>query len=428
MIDSPSLRLSVNVIVIGSGLIGVTTAYFLRRCGYEVMVIDRQQGPGLETSFANGALLTPGMSDPWNTPGCWRLLLSSLVRPDAPLQLRLHALPALTGWGIRFLRHSTSAAFERNTRSNLRLALHSLEVMESLRRETGIEYARTAKGSLKLFRHRVSLDRACATASRLSRAGLIFRKLSSAETVAIEPALGPIADRLAGAIYYLADETGDAYRFCMALAAIAQTQGVEFRFRTAVSSLEARSGQVTAIVSGRERFIADRYVVAAGSYSTQILRGVGIHLPVTPAKGYSVTLEDSRIRPSLGMPLIDDHLHAAIVPLEGAIRVAGTAEFAGYDLTMNADRTGNLLRLVQEVLLQAQLDASSAKLWCGLRPMSADGVPIIGHTPLANLFINSGHGHLGWTMAAGSARMIAQLLSADAPAIDPAPYALARFG
>jgi D-amino-acid dehydrogenase len=416
-----------KVVVIGSGLIGLTSAYFLRRRGHEVTVIDREEGPGRETSFANGALLTPSMSEPWNTPGCWRVLLASLGRSDAPLQLRLRTLPSLGAWGLNFLRNSGVRTFERSTKSNLRLALHSLNVMRYLRLQACIEYGRTARGTLRVFRDGAALDHASEWANRLSAEGLSFRRLSREETVELEPALGPIADRLAGGLHYPDDETGDAFRFCVGLAEHAREQGVEFRFRTAVSALEVRSGQVSAVVNGGERFVADRYVVAAGSYSTPLLQRAGVRVPVRPAKGYSITFDAHGDRPLLSTPVVDDGLHAAVVPLEGAIRVAGTAEFAGYDRTLSPDRISNLLGLLKAVLPREPFDPATGRAWCGLRPMSVDGVPIIGPTRLSNLFVNTGHGHLGWTMAAASGQLLADLVSGDTPAVDPAPYAPARF-
>ena len=348
-----------KIVVVGCGLIGLSTAYFLRCRGHEVTVIDRQEGPGRETSFANGALLTPSMSEPWNAPGCWRILLASLGRSDSALQLRLRALPSLADWGVTFLRNSRLVAFERNTLSNLRLGLYSLNVLESLRRQTGIEYGRTTRGSLKIFRDHVSLDRACAVATRLQSAGLSFRRLLRDEAIELEPALAPIADALAGAIHYGTDETGDAYQFCVALAEHARRLGVEFQFHTEVTSLEMRSGALTAVICNREPFIADRYVVAAASYSTSLLRRIGVHLPVQPAKGYSVTFDDRPDKPSLSIPVIDDHLHAAIVPLRGAIRVAGTAEFAGFDRTVNPARIRNLHKLAADVLSQGTFDPAT---------------------------------------------------------------------
>lgn len=416
-----------RIVVIGSGVIGITTAYALKRRGHEVTVLDRAEGPGQETSFANAALLTPGMADPWNAPGSWRVLLGSLGRSNAALQLRMRALPSLARWGITFLRNSRPTIFERSTRSNVRLALYSLKVMEAVRQETGIDYGRTARGTLRLFRDQGTLEQASAAASRMVAEGLSYRRLSIADTIELEPALAPITDTLMGALHYETDETGDAYRFCVALADFTKQQGVEFRFGTDVSSLDVRSGQVMAAVSQGERFVADRYIVAAGSYSTPLLRRVGVHLPVRPAKGYSLTFGDDLRRPSLRIPVIDDQWHAAVVPLAGALRVAGTAEFAGYDRMMHPERIRNLRTLLEAVLPQAQVDPATARPWCGLRAMSVDGVPIVGPTPIANLLVNTGHGHLGWTMAAGSAQLLGDVLSGDAPTLDPAPFALARF-
>ena len=203
-----------KVVVIGSGLLGLTTAYVLRTRGHEVTVFDRAEGPGLETSFANAGLLTPSMAQPWNAPGSWRVLLSSLGRSDSPMQLRLKALPGLAGWGTRFLANSRAKAFERNTQSNLRLALYSQKLMESLRHETGVEYGRSARGTLSVFRDPTALERATDAARQLASCGLTFRRLSTDETVALEPALGPIASELTGGIHFPIDETGDAYRFC----------------------------------------------------------------------------------------------------------------------------------------------------------------------------------------------------------------------
>ncbi len=424
-----------KLIVIGSGLIGVTAAYFLRRRGYEVTVVDREEGPGRETSFANAGLLTPSMAQPWNAPGSWRLLASSLGRSDSAMQLRLKALPTLAGWGVTFLRNSRPQAFERNTRSNLNLALYSRNVMQALRQESAIEYGRSARGTLSVFRDRPALDRATEGAARLSAEasadgsgeGLGFRRLSTHETIALEPALVPIAPQLAGALHYEIDETGDAYRFCVELTRHAESQGVEFHFRTEVSALRMSSGRIAAVYSGRRRFEADRYVVAAGSYSTPLLQGLGIRLPVRPVKGYSVTFDNPDNRVPLGLPVVDDQLHAVVTPLPGVIRVAGTAEFVSYDRLLDERRVRNLLGMVKRVLPEAPLDRATSRAWCGLRAMSADGVPLIGFTGIPNLLVSTGHGHLGWTQAAGSARLLTELVSGEAPAIDPAPYDPKRF-
>lgn len=416
-----------KALIIGSGLIGITSAYFLSRRGWEVTVLDRQDGPGLETSFANGSLLTPSMPEPWNAPGSWRVLLKSIGRSDSPLKLHLKALPHLAGWGTGFLRNSSAERYQRNTVKSLKLALHSLEVLGNLRRDIGIEYGCARRGSLRVIRDPAALERALAWAETLHAEGLTYRRLTSDEMVAMEPALAPIAGQLAGGIHYPVDEIGNAYKFCVGLADQARRDGVEFRFRTPVTGIEVRQGNVTAVRSGENRFTADSYIVAAGSYSPILLKGVGINVPVRPAKGYSITFERPRLDPPFTLPVCDDDFHAVVVPLENVIRVAGTAEFTGYDLSLPEARIQNLVTLVKQVLPAAGLDRAQAKPWTGLRPMSVDGVPIIGPTPIGNLWINTGHGHLGWTMAAGSGQLLSDLMTGGSPTVNPGGYALARF-
>jgi D-amino-acid dehydrogenase len=416
-----------KILIIGSGLIGVTSAYHLARRGHQITVVDSASGPGEGASFANGTLLTPSMPDPWNAPGSWRVLLASLGRSDSPMQVRLRALPALTSWGIKFLRNSSPTAYERNTRSNLRLALYSLQTMEDLRRETGIRYGRTHDGTLRMFRDTYAFEKAQLASEKWVAEGLRCRYLSSTELVAFEPALEPIASSLAGGIHYEGDETGDAYRFCIGMREAAEQRGVRFRFHAQVQKLSVRSGVVVKAVTSREHFSADCYIIAAGSHSALLARTVRIALPVRPVKGYSITFDRPAKEPLLRVPVVDDALHAVVTPLENAIRVAGTAEFCGYDLALRPARIRNLMTLLHAVLPRVQFDSERGKPWSGLRPMSADGVPIIGSTPLPNLFVNTGHGHLGWTMAAGSARILADLICGEPPALDPTPFALARF-
>lgn len=245
--------------------------------------------------------------------------------------------------------------------------------------------------------------------------------------MALEPALAPIRGRLAGGIHYPVDEMGNAYKFCVGLADHARRAGVDFRFQTPVTGIEVHRGSVTAVRSGDQRFCADRYVVAAASYSPLLLRALGLKVPVRPAKGYSITFERPPLDPPFRVPVADDDFHAVVVPLENVIRVAGTAEFTGYDLSLPEARIENLLTLLRQVLPNGGFERAGAQPWCGLRPMSVDGVPIIGPTPIANLWTNTGHGPLGWTMAAGSGHLLSQLLAGGSPAVEPDDYALARF-
>jgi D-amino-acid dehydrogenase len=367
------------------------------------------------------------MSGPWNAPGSWRVLASSLARSDAPLQLRLKALPGLSRWGIAFLRSSTAARVARSTLSNVRLACYSMHALRALRQVEQLEYGQRTVGSLRLFRDQHKFSAAGAAAKPLVVEGIASRILAPAEVTALEPALAPIERELVGAIHYPGDESGDAYVFCTALAERALAAGIEFRYGQEVQALDVRNGAIESVRCGKDTLRADRVVVAAGSYSTPLLRQVGIDLPVRPAKGYSVTFERAPSGDGLQIPVIDDDLHAALAPLATTIRAAGTAEFAGFDLTLRPERLRNLTKLVARILPGERLDPAAGRPWCGLRPMSSDGVPIISATPVTNLWVNTGHGPLGWTMAVGSGRLLAQLMGNTKLEIDPTPYALERF-
>jgi len=417
-----------RVVIIGAGLLGLTSACFLSGYGCEVTVFEREAGPGLQTSFANGGLLTPSMPEPWNSPGSWRMLLASLFRSDLPLKLHARALPDLSVWGLRFLCNSRIARFKANTSRNLRLALYSAGVLSDLRRTAGIQPGCATTGTLKVFRDARSLEIAVQAGQLLAAQGLRLQGLSRAQVIDLEPALAPVGDQLAGGIYYPDDETGDAYEFCVGLADWLRGQGVRFCFGQEIQSIEMHSNRFTGVRTVVSEIDADACVVAAGSYSPLVMRSLGIDLPVRPAKGYSVTFESAVPLSPLRIPVVDDHLHAAVVPLGSAIRVAGTAEFAGYDRSLSLARVDNLIGLMKRVLPDARLEGASVKPWCGLRPMSADGVPIISRTRIGNLFVNAGHGHLGWTLAAGSGRLLADLVCSREPAIEADAYSLLRFG
>lgn len=416
-----------KVLIIGGGLIGISTAYALNQLGFSVRVVERRPGPGLETSFANGALLHPSLPEPWNSPGCWRTLARSLVRKDSAMKLRLSAVPGLARWGLRFLSYANPGDFHRSTLSNFHLAQYSLTRMHELREVTGIEYGRITCGTLRIFRTQTALESALRTLTPLANRGLEYRVLNREDVLALEPALEPIGKNLAGGIHYYADEGGDAYQYCLSLARYAESHGVNIRYGATFSGFEMSSDRVVAAICNGERITADHYVVAAASYTAPLLRGVGVNVPVAPAKGYSITFDNTVPRTTLATPVIDDELHAAVVPLPNAVRVVGTAEFAGFDLTLSQERIQNLLNLLSAILPDAQFDFASARPWCGLRPMSADGVAIIGPTPLKNVSLNTGHGHLGWTTALGSAYLLADLLAGKSPELDPTHYDLTRF-
>ncbi|HZF25063.1 MAG TPA: D-amino acid dehydrogenase [Steroidobacteraceae bacterium] len=419
-----------NVIVIGSGLIGVSTAWALRERGAEVTVLDRAEGPARETSFANGALLTPSMAEPWNSPGVLWRLLHWLGREDSPMLLRPRALPSLVGWGLQFIRYSSRQHYRNNTLINAHLAIYSLRALQELRARVAIDFASGAIGTMRLFREQAELDAAMEMVEWLAQHGVRSRTLNREATLGMEPALEPIATKLAGGIHYPDDEHGDAFRFCEALARHAAERGVRFHYGATVEGLEGREGRVTRVIGASQTWEGDAVVVAAGSYSPQLVANLGIRVPVRPVKGYSITVPLDGARPVPKMPILDDALHAVAVPLDNRMRLAGTAEFTGFDRTVTPARVANLRSLLTKTYPNIAQVAAPERIssWAGLRPMSCDGVPIIGSTPYQNLYLNTGHGPLGWTMCVGSGRALADLMLGQEPEIDLAPYSLRRFG
>lgn len=417
-----------RVIVIGSGLMGVTTAWFLARDGLNVTVVDRAAEPAQGTSFANAGMLTPSMADPWNAPGVLRHILGWLGHEDAPLLLRLSALPSLFGWGLSFLAHSQPARFRDNMQRNLRLANYSMGVLRELRTSLNLEYDQRSAGTLKIFHNQRGLDAATERFGQLAPLGLRQRALSAAEVVALEPALADVGASLAGGIHFPDDESGDARMFTQALARHAQAAGAIFRFGCEVTGLERHGSRITAVLAQQEKIAADTVVMTAGSWSPLLMRRLGLRLALRPVKGYSVTLARGGWQHALGLPVIDDALHAAVTPLGERLRVAGTAEFAGYDIATTPARVENLFQMLLKIFpsFAPHLDRAQAAPWAGLRPVSADGVPFIGRLGYDNLYINTGHGHLGWTLAAGSSRLLADLIQQRQPALDPFPYRARR--
>ena len=418
------------ILVLGAGLAGVTVAWYLREAGAEVIVLERNPGPGLECSYANAALLHPSMAEPWNSPKVLGVLLRSLGRADSHMLIRPSALPSLIGWGLRFVRQSKPELYLANTKKNVLLARYSLALSATLRQRAALEYGSYARGSLQIFRSAELAASSLAWMQQLSEFGVQHRTLSVAELLAQEPALGPVADALVGGIHVPHDEGGDAYRYCCALATQLQERGVQIHYDTACRALTTSAEGLVDVtdVSGR-RWECDAVVLAAGIDSARLARGVGLALPIRPVKGYSITAPH-RADVAPRMPVIDAQLHLAAVPLAaGGLRVAGTAEFAGYDRTINPKRIANIFALLTRLYPEYARRLAGAQLapWAGLRPMCPDGVPLLGRTAIKNLFLNTGHGHLGWTLAAGSARLVSDVVLGRNPEIDPQPYELARF-
>lgn len=417
-----------KVVVVGGGLGGISVAYELMRRGYDTQLMEMREGVALETSYANGALLTPSMADPWNAPGVHRHLAASIFNRHSAMKLRLSAIPSLGGWGLRFLHYSNAARHEAATKASFVLAKYSVDRIRHLADRLSLRYDATAGGTLKVFRTRAAMQGPLALANKLAPLGLQFEVLDAEGAIAVEPALAEIRSRLAGAIRFPDDTSGDAWQFCEQLTAAFVRAGGIVRLGTAVTGIAVTGKAVAGVCVGDRVERADTVIVAAGNSSAKLVRRLGISLPIRPAKGYTLTFEAAHIARRPVLPIIDDALHAAIVPIGTRLRVAGTAEFAGNDLRIRRDRIENLFDLLGAVLphVAEQLPRASAQPWTGLRPMSADGLPFIGLTRVPGLYVNTGHGHLGWTLAMGSAHLLADIIDNRPPDIDPAPYRAQR--
>ena len=418
-----------RIIVVGAGLLGLTTAYFLRRHGAEVLVVERQLGPGLETSFANGGMLHASQANPWNEPGVLWQALRMLGREDAALLIRPRALPRMLGWAWTFVRNSSLPRYLVNVEKNARLAAYSLTVMAEHLAALDLPFERADRGTLKIYRSAAELDTASHFAERCRAFDIRYQVMTAPEVVALEPALAPIADQLSGGIHFPDDVSGDAHRFCRALAARCVVDGVRFLYASQAQRIVTSGGAVSGVVVDGESQRADVVVLAAASHSVALAASAGLRVPVQPVKGYSITVPMAHWQVQPQMPVIDERYHAAVCPLGQQLRVAGTAEFAGFDTALTHSRIANLYDLIQRIypLEAAGIEGSACAQWSGLRPMSPDGVGIMGRTRVAGLFLNTGHGHLGWTMAPGAGKLVADDIMQNNTALARADYELARF-
>ena len=418
-----------GTLVLGAGLAGVATAYYLHRDGEEVTVVDRRPGAGLETSFANGGLTTPSHSMPWAGPKTLRLLLGSLGRGDGPVRVaRLD--PKLLGWGLRFLPCCTSKRAAESGRRMVRLSAYSLGLLEELvAAEPGLGFDRNVRGVLHLYRDEATLHGGEALSALCAELGVPARLVGRDEIVGIEPALEPVAGKFLGGLHAPADRSGDAHKFTSGLAALLAGRGVRFRYGAAVERIEAEGRAAGAVLAGGERLAADRIVVALGSHAPGLLRPLGLRLPVYPVKGHGITyrVDGANRAPSMG--LMDEARKMSIARLGERVRVVGMADIAGFDAAPDPARIrvlrGEAAELFPDV---AEAAGGEPEAWAGLRPMTPDGPPVLGATRLGNLFLNTGHGSLGWTMACGSGRFVAELAIVRRPDFDLAGLTIERFG
>jgi D-amino-acid dehydrogenase len=416
-----------KVIVLGAGVVGTATAYFLARRGFEVEVIERQKGAALETSFGNGGVIHASEVEPWSQPGMPIKILKWLGKENAPLLVRYGAIPKMWQWGLRFIANCTEERFHANTLVNLRLALHSLGVLQQIRAETGIEYDVRTQGVLKIYTNAQSLKAGIATAQFLSGSGLTYSEADVAECVRRVPALKGTASTLAGGIYFPRDEVGDCHKFTTGLAERCAELGVKFHYGTTVHGLERGGNGIAAVATSRGTMRADKFVASLGSFTPLILRGVGVTVPIYPVKGVTITVPGEAWPERPPIPVIDDGRIFGLVPLGERMRVSGSAEVAGYDTTPSPARCAAIVNNVISVFpdFARCVDQRTAKYWAGVRPVTPSGTPILGPSPIANLFIAAGHGHLGWTMGCGSGEVVAAMVAGEQPTIDATGFALA---
>ena len=415
-----------KVIVLGAGVLGVTSAWYLAKAGHEVTVIDRQQGPALETSFANAGEVSPGYSSPWAAPGIPMKALKWMFQRHAPLVIQPKLDWQRISWMARMLANCTSSAYAINKSRMVRLAEYSRDCLGELRAETGIQYDQRMQGTLQVFRKPEQMDAAGKDIEVLRADGVPFEVLDCAGCIAAEPGLAGSADRIAGGLRLPGDETGDCFKFTNRLAEMAEAAGVTFRWGVSIEALEAEGGRISAVRTDKGRMTADRYVLAMGPHSPKLVKHLGLNLPIYPLKGYSLTIDIQDESRAPVSTVMDETYKVAITRLGDRIRVGGLAEIAGYDLTLNPRRRATLAKSVGE-LFGGSGDPDKAQFWTGLRPMTPDGTPIVGATPIPNLFLNTGHGTLGWTMSAGSGRLIADLISGRAPDIAAEDLGYARY-
>ena len=415
-----------RVLVLGSGVVGVSSAYYLAKAGHEVTVIDRQPASGLETSFANAGQVSPGYSAPWAAPGIPVKAMKWLMMRHRPLVLWPSVEPRLYGWLARMLANCTEEAYTRNKGRMVRLAEYSRDVLRDLRVETGIAYDHRERGTLQMFRTRKQLDHVGDDTKVLDAYGVAYQVLDPAGCVAAEPALDRVKDKIVGGLRLTGDETGDAHLFTQRLAAICEELGVTFRYNVTVTGLQASGGRVTGVACGSEVLHADAYVAAMGSFTPALLRPLGLNLPIYPVKGYSLTLPVTDPEAAPVSTVMDETFKVGLTRLGDRIRVGGTAELAGFSQALRPPRRATLERCVHD-LFPAGGDLSRATFWTGLRPMTPDGTPIVGATRYDNLYTNTGHGTLGWTMACGSGRLLADLMSGRAPDIAHDDLAVSRY-
>lgn len=415
-----------HIIVLGSGVIGITSAWHLAQAGHRVTVVDRQPDAALETSFANAGQISPGYTSPWAAPGVPIKAMKWLLQDLSPLRITPQLSLQQWSWLWQMLRNCNQASYQINKERMLRVSQYSLHSLKRLRAETGIQYEQRGQGLIQLFRTDKQLKASAMDKAILDRCQVRYEALSVDECVSYEPALRHVTNKFKGGLRLPEDETGDCVVFTQRLAQLCRGLGVEFKFDTKIEALEFDAKQIQGVRTKDGIITGDAYLVATGSYSPQLLKPLGIKLPIYPVKGYSLTLpiEDASRAPE--STVMDETHKVAITRLGNRIRVGGTAELSGYNLKLAPKCRQNLEHVVSDLFGGAS-DCSKAAFWTGLRPMTPDGTPILGETSYENLYLNTGHGTLGWTMAVGSARYLSDIISGKKPDIDSEGLSVSRY-
>jgi len=419
--------MAMRVLVMGSGVIGTTSAYYLARAGFEVVVVDRQPAVAMETSFANAGQVSPGYASPWAAPGVPLKAMKWLMQRHAPLAIKLTGDIQQYVWMAQMLRNCTAARYAVNKERMVRLSEYSRDCLDELRAETGIDYEGRQCGTTQLFRTQAQLDNAAKDIAVLDASGVPYELLDRVGIARAEPALAKVSDKLSGALRLPNDQTGDCQMFTTKLADMARELGVEFRFNQDIQRLQFAGDRLEGVWIDGQLEKADRYVLALGSYSPQMLKPLGIRAPVYPLKGYSLTVPISDPAMAPVSTVLDETYKVAITRFDQRIRVGGMAEIAGHDLSLNPRRRETLEMVVGDLFPQGG-DPTTAELWTGLRPATPDGTPIIGGTRYRNLYLNTGHGTLGWTMACGSGRLLADMLAKKRTQISTDGLDISRYG
>ncbi|MET4069834.1 D-amino-acid dehydrogenase [Bradyrhizobium sp. S3.2.6] len=415
-----------KVLILGSGVIGVTSAYYLARAGHEVTVVDRQPEPALETSFANAGEVSPGYSSPWAGPGVPVKAVKWLLMKHGPLVVRPKLDPVMWVWLLKMLRNCTSARYAVNKSRMIPIAEYSRDCLRDLRRDIGIQYDERTRGTLQLFRYQAQLDGTGEDIAVLKQYGVPYEVLSREGCIAVEPALAGVKEKFAGGLRLPQDETGDCHMFTQALAKHAEALGVRFMFNTGIDRIVTDGTRLSGVATSAGMLQADAYVLALGSWSSRLVAPLGISLPVYPVKGYSITVP---IKDASGAPestVMDESYKVAITRLGNRIRVGGTAEISGFSTKLYDARRATLNHSLTDLFPRGG-DLSKATFWSGLRPMTPDGPPVIGPTRYSNLHLNTGHGTLGWTMSCGSGRVLADMLSGKKPEVDVSALTVDRY-